>query len=196
MKNVNKVIGLIIMCLLISTMSFAQDKYIIKSSKTTVSGTSNIHDWVSDITTVNASGTIDISNGRVNNIDKFTVTIPVKSIVSSKGSIMDNKTHGALKANKYPNIYFELTSATPLENKKFNVKGNLTIAGVKKAVSFDVYYKVYTNGTASFNGTEVIKMTDYNIDPPTALMGALTTGDTVSINFDVTVKPVSTTSEK
>jgi hypothetical protein len=31
-------------------------------------------------------------------------------------------------------------------------------------------------------------MTDFNVDPPTAMMGALTVGNDVTVNFDVTLK--------
>jgi polyisoprenoid-binding protein YceI len=40
----------------------------------------------------------------------------------------------------------------------------------------------------TFNGSKKIKMTDFGISPPTALMGTMTTGDEVEVIFQVTLK--------
>jgi hypothetical protein len=44
------------------------------------------------------------------------------------------------------------------------------------------------DGSISFAGSKKLKMTDYKIKPPTALLGSLTTGDEVEIVFQVTLK--------
>jgi hypothetical protein len=36
-------------------------------------------------------------------------------------------------------------------------------------------------------------MTNFGVDPPTAMLGALRTGETVTIRFDVTAAPSDTT---
>jgi hypothetical protein len=43
------------------------------------------------------------------------VDVLVKSIKSTKGSIMDNKTYDALKAEAHPKITFKLERATPVK---------------------------------------------------------------------------------
>ena len=44
------------------------------------------------------------------------------------------------------------------------------------------------DGSITFSGSKKIKMTDYKLKPPTALLGTLTTGDEVDIHFQVTLK--------
>lgn len=196
MKNTIKIFGLMVFAFLFVNQIVAQEKYDVVSSKVTISGTSNLHDWVSTVNNVTATGAIDIVNGEVSEINNFNVKIPVTSIKSDNGSIMDNKTYDALKYKAYPNIYFELTSATPSANKQLKVVGKLSVAGVKRVITMDVDYKILTNGNIVFTGKESLKMTDYKVNPPTALMGTLTTGDLITINFNITVAENKATSKK
>lgn len=196
MKNTIKIFGLMMFTFLFVNQVVAQEKYDVISSKVTISGTSNLHDWVSNVNSVTATGTIDIVSGEVKGINNFNVKIPVTSIKSENGSIMDNKTYDALKSKAYPNIYFELTSATPLANNRLKVNGKLSIAGLKRTITMNVDYKVLSNGNIEFTGKESLKMTDYKVDPPTAMLGALTTGDLVTINFNITVAEKKATSNK
>lgn len=196
MRNTIKIFSLAMLTLLFVNQVVGQEKFEVVEQKTTISGTSNLHDWVSNVNKVTATGTIDIVNGEVKAISNFSVKIPVTNIVSENGSIMDNKTYAALKSKTYPNIYFELTAATPLANKRLKVTGKLTIAGVKRTVTMYVDYKVLSNGNIEFTGKQSLKMTDYNVEPPTAMLGALTTGDLVTINFNITVAEKKATSKK
>ena len=43
--------------------------------------------------------------------------------------------------------------------------------------------------TFSLKGSEEILLTDYGIDPPTALLGLIRTGDRITIEFDMVVSP-------
>ena len=102
---------------------------------------------------------------------------------------MDKKTWKALNANDFPNIYFHLTdfeNVQPVDGL-FNTKvsGKLTIAGVKNVIQFSVKGKELANNQIEIIGSKTLKMTDYGIKPPKALMGALTTGDEVTVDFRV-----------
>ena len=66
---------------------------------------------------------------------------------------------------------------------KAKVYGYLTIAGVTKVIGLDIAAKETADGSYEITGSEKLKMTTYGIDPPTAMMGAMTTGDEVTINF-------------
>jgi polyisoprenoid-binding protein YceI len=64
----------------------------------------------------------------------------------------------------------------------------LTIAGTAKKTDLYVQGKVGGDGSLTFNGSKKLKMTDFGIKPPTALMGTMTVGDEVEIVFSVTLK--------
>ena len=70
---------------------------------------------------------------------------------------------------------------------QFHVKcfGDLFISGVKKRVSLDFKMAVFESKIV-LSGEKDIKMTDFNIDTPRALLGTITTGDNVKIKFTST----------
>ena len=74
------------------------------------------------------------------------------------------------------------------DNYDINASGTLTIAGASSRIDMYVRGKVGADGSITFNGSKKIKMTDFKIKPPTALMGTLTTGDEVEIAFQITLK--------
>jgi polyisoprenoid-binding protein YceI len=136
--------------------------------------------------------TVDASG--LKSIGWFQVEVPVKTIKSTKGSIMDNKTYDALRANDHPNIYFKLDKVAGMNNRggvyDINVVGNLFIAGVNNKIEMYVQGKTGGDGSITFSGSKKLKMTDYKIKPPTALMGTMTVGDEIEIVFQVTLKQI------
>lgn len=141
-----------------------------KSVKITVSGTSPMHDW----SMTSSSGDFSASvNGNIINNVKFST--PAAQLKSTKGKMMDNKAHKALKSDKNPNITF---TASSLNFGKSTLAGKLTIAGATKDVNFPV--TVVKNGNSyTISGTESILLSSFNMERP-GFMG-VRTGDGVTI---------------
>ncbi|MEI9934653.1 MAG: YceI family protein [Ferruginibacter sp.] len=96
-----------------------------------------------------------------------------------------------MKGDKFPAITFLLT--TPVTNVPsgangytVTAKGNLTIAGVTKAVSIPIKISEDAQQKILIEGSSPVKMTDYGIDPPTALFGMLKTANDITISFNTT----------
>lgn len=176
------------------TLSFAfgQGEYRISNFSLAIKGTSNLHDWESTAKEVRANGSMTVAAGVLKSIQSLQVEIPVKMIKSAKGSIMDNKTYDALKANSNPNIVYKLEKVTSLNKKgdayDINTSGYLSIAGATNKIDLYVSGKVGGDGSLTFSGSKKLKMTDYKIKPPTALLGTMTTGDEIEIVFQVSLK--------
>ena len=183
-----------LLVLFMSVLSFAygQGNYKMSNFSLTVKGTSNLHEWEETAKELRANGTFTADATGLKALNSLQVDVPVKSLKSAKGSIMDNKTYDALKANSNPNITYKLEKATNLTKKgdsyDINATGYLTIAGYTNKIDLYVRGKVGADGSVTFNGSKKLKMTDYKISPPTALLGTLTTGDEVEIVFQVTMK--------
>lgn len=180
--------------LFIFTISFAfgQGNYRASNFSLAIKGTSNLHDWQSSANEVRANGSITADASGLKSINSLYVEIPVKTIKSTKGSIMDNKTYDALNANSYPNIAYKLERVTGMNARAgvydINTSGYLSIAGATNKIEMYVQGKMGGDGSITFSGSKKLKMTDYKIKPPTALMGTMTTGDEVEIVFQVTLK--------
>ena len=194
----NSLIILISLFALHST-AFGQTAYQIQSSKISILGTSNIHDWESQVTQVNATGEITATNQTIESIDKIKVEIPVLGIKSSKGATMDKKTYKALQSETHPTITYSLITIQKitLENEAYKIKalGNLTIAGTTKPIDLMVTGKFLPNGDIQFTGQRTFLMSTFNVEPPTALFGSLKTGDEVTVKIDLTLTEKQATNE-
>ena len=105
---------------------------------------------------------------------------------------MDSKAYDAMKAKNGSNIVFASSSSavTPGGGNKFSVKsdGKLTIAGVTRQVVLTAACEVNADGTITCKGTNKLLMSDYQIKPPTYMLGALKTGNALAIDFTMIVK--------
>jgi hypothetical protein len=120
-------------------------------------------------------------------LSSVSVTIPAKKVVSRKSVIMDRLTHNAFKANQNPDITYELTSAEVGEGGVLKTIGNLTLAGVTKEIEMDVTLDNVGDGSAHFVGSYGFNMTEFEIEPPTALFGRFRVQDPVVVHFDLVV---------
>ncbi len=120
----------------------------------------------------------------------FTFSFPVHSLTSGKSG-MDSKAYVAMKAKDGGTITFTATASkiTPGTGDAFQVKsdGNLTIAGVTRAVVLSAACEVQADGMVSCKGKNTLKISDYQIRPPTYMLGALRTGDKLTIAFSMDV---------
>ncbi|MEP7127266.1 MAG: YceI family protein [Chitinophagales bacterium] len=167
----------------------AQTNYVFSPNhEFEIKGTSNVHDWEESVEKINGNGSFVINpNGSIS-ILSVVFKVECKDIKSTHGSIMDSKTYDALKAEKNPLITYKLLSQLnnvmpSTTGTTVIAKGQLTIAGVTKPIDLQVKVSVKADGSISFEGTKTIKMTDFDISPPTAFMGAMKVGDEVVLNF-------------
>lgn len=148
-----------------------------------VEGTSTLHDWKMEGNTI---------NGRVEVTDPATkaaavsVSIPVTSI-RSEHERMDRLMADALKAKSNPEIRYEMMSASLQgdEGATFTMKtvGKLTIAGVTREIVMDVTGTRASDGRYVLAGQAPIRMTEFGIQPPRAMMNTIRTGDDVKVTF-------------
>jgi polyisoprenoid-binding protein YceI len=182
---------LLTIALLMIVTANAQD-FVLKTSKSNVQGTSSLHDWESAITKLEWKGAFVIEKGILKSVSSAEVTIPVAGIKSTKGRIMDNKTYDAFLYEKNPNITFQLVS-TQLRPEgagtAIDATGNLTMRGTTKSIKLTGIAKVLANGDVQLSVSKKLKMTEFKMEQPTAMMGTITVGDEVTINIDLTLTP-------
>lgn len=188
MKTIyRKSLGLALTLFIFTGLTYAQVLKPNAKSFITINGTSNLHDWQSKTQQVN--GQIAV-NFETNQIQSMVIEVPAKSI-KSKEKLMDTKTYEALNADKYSTIQFKLTEVNNTEIKdnliNVTVSGNLTIAGTTRKIAVKTTGKSLGAGTYAFTGTIGLKMSDFKIAPPTAMLGMLKVGDAVTLRFEIVV---------
>ncbi|WP_424202374.1 YceI family protein [Algibacter sp.] len=178
--------GYIGFILLMSNLIQAQEFNLINSeSSVKVYGTSSLHDW--HIDAENKNGKVVLKNLETGEVDKCDFTVVVESLKSGKNS-MDKNTYKALKSDEYKNITFKLQEVKEIVKKgenKFLLKsvGYLTVSGVKKLIPIEFNLEVL-EGKIVLSGEKEFKMTEFNVEPPKALFGTITTGDSITVKFN------------
>jgi polyisoprenoid-binding protein YceI len=168
----------------------AQEKFRLdeRNSKITVAGTSSVHDWEMSATAMNASIQLSITGNSISDIVSVDFSMPTEKL-KSDNNIMDKKSWDALKADKHESIRFDLSrvSGFTTNGKTFSgtATGNLFIAGKSRPVNIPFTGNIKTGNTVTVTGAKTINMKDYNIAPPTAMLGTLKTGEEVTVNFNM-----------
>ncbi|MDA3881144.1 MAG: YceI family protein [Prolixibacteraceae bacterium] len=175
----------------LSMQSEAQQVFELNSrhSSLIVKGTSSLHDWEMEATEFNTNTTLQVTNEKITEIQGISFSAPVKDLSSDKW-IMDKNAHEALKEDEYPTIKFSLKSEKDIKvlAKEVTIPGMLTIAGNTNYISLSCTYEFISPQQLNVNGTTLMKMSDFGIDPPTAMMGTLKTGDDITIEFKLEFK--------
>ncbi len=185
----SKILNLILFSLIISQTLLAQT-FSLNNAKSSlnVTGSSNLHDWRIEGMLFNGAGVFIIENDHFKTISELTFNVIVDRLKASKVA-MNKSIQIALKAKLYPTINFKLEKLNRLTEIGFQTytaesSGQLTIAGVTKPI--DLIFDISVlNSKVRIEGIKYLKMTDFNIKPPTALLGMLKTGDSVKVEFDL-----------
>jgi polyisoprenoid-binding protein YceI len=156
-----------------------------------VEGTSTVQAWECEAGQFTGALTGAIEGGSLTGLSATSVSVPVAQL-DCGGRQINGKTRSALQGSSHPNIQFTMTGANigAPNNGRFAVdtRGRLTIAGVTKDVRFTANGRVLADGRYNLTGSVPLLMTDFGIDPPTAMLGALRSGDQVTVRFDVNVR--------
>ena len=176
--------------LLLHTKTYSQ-LFTLKNYKVTVQGTSSLHEWESEVEKTDIKGSYTADKGTLVDLNNAVVRIPVTSIKSTKGKMMDNKTYEAFDFEKNPNIIFTVTSSR-VGAKTIDFKGTLAMAGAVRPIEVRGAWKLLGNGDLQVTGSHKLKMTDFKMEPPTAMMGTVKVGDEVTVTFDIVLTNTKT----
>ncbi|MBC7946877.1 MAG: YceI family protein [Chitinophagaceae bacterium] len=128
---------------------------------------------------------------QLSSVEALSFSLAVLELKSGEKKL-DKNAYKALKSDKHKNIFYKLVSATvvPQKDNRYLMKtqGNLSIAGVTRPVTMDVYCAVNKDGTITCTGSDKLKMSDFQVKPPTFMLGAMKTGDAITLDFTLVYK--------
>ena len=109
-------------------------------------------------------------------------------------SRMNSDLFEALKADIHPTIHFKMERANvvgyrPSGSVELDVAGIITVAGVARSVQTRVVGDRLANGQFRAAGAILVSMRDFNIEPPTALLGLVRTRNDITVRFDLVAAP-------
>ena len=191
----NKLSLLIVALLAFCTMTSGQIKYqSVGGVNLVIEGTSNIHDWDMKSNKGYCSSIFDITKaGTLNGVTYINFTVPAESL-KSEHKAMDKNTYKALNTAKYSSISFTAGSVTVKQNGSNNyaltAKGRLTISNVTKDVVLTANGTMNADKSITYSGSYQLKMTDFNVEPPSVMLGAIKTGDQITVKFNLLLRSI------
>lgn len=199
MKKYIKSLALILISIIgLYGIGYSQATYKIEDTKDVdikLLGTSTLHKWEMEATSVSGEAQFVFNSGSKSDlasVKSLSFALEVKDLKSDSKKL-DKNAYKALKSDEFKDIHYKLISATVTPGKKKNeylikASGKLTIAGVTKETEMDVHCVINTNGTITCTGSDKLNMTDYNVKPPSFMLGAMKTGDAITLEFNVVYK--------
>ncbi len=188
MKNISK----IILLLVLTGFSLLSEGQAFELSETgtavVIKGTSSLHDWEMNLKAFNSGFQLNQEGSSIKALENVTFSCKATDI-KSEYSLMDKKTYDALKADDFPEIKFSSISSTELvaDGRKITgiLEGKLHVAGEMQDVTIP-FNGIFTDSkTINIIASTDLTMSSFNITPPTAMLGALKTGDKISVSFSL-----------
>ena len=165
---------------------------VVSRARVTIAGSSNVLAWSASTTaarTANVVVTNDLPGGdffwvgvlQPGAVTSFDLIVPVNELTSDRDNFTADL-HKALRADQYPTIVFSLTR---LEKRPGGAiaYGTLSVAGVTRDVVLPVVTST-RDGALWVTGSIDLVMTDFGIEPPTAMLGSLKTDPKVTVRFE------------
>lgn len=164
-----------------------------------IEGSSSVNTFTCEAGTIDGTGLFETQATHSEAVAE--VVVPVRQFDCGK-SRMNQDLYDALKAETYPQIRFRLskaelaapatdTGAYPLP---LRVTGRLTIAGAERPVTLAVQGHQQANGTYRATGSLPLLMSDFGVDPPTALLGLVKAHDAITVHFNLVALPQTSSS--
>lgn len=180
----------IIALLFFAFISKAQVQYQQKNDfNLTVNGTSTLHDWEMKTSKIACTATFTFyEDGDLGGLTQLNFTMPAESLKSERSG-MDANAYRSLKTSQNPTITYNLISAkVSSDGTVITCTGKLTVAGVTKQIDMTAKAKLNADKSINIKGSKKINMREFDIDPPSFMMGAVKTGEEVTISFDLTFR--------
>ena len=167
-------------------------------------GTSTVHDWESRTTQptlrllreASAADPADVAALdawlRAGGLRGLELGVPLATLHSQKGDKLDKNLLKTLKAEQYPEITFHLTQAKVGEASGDSIRvsadGVLRIAGHERPITV-AGRLVRSEAGVWLKGSHGLRMSAFDVKPPTMMMGTLRVRDSVSVHFKLLLSP-------
>lgn len=120
---------------------------------------------------------------------RLELKIPVRSFECGR-SRMNRDLYDALKSDEFFYITFDFKDARTLpgsntDSYKLEIEGVLTIAGTSRDIKFEAEGFLLDNNQMRAIGQKTIRMSDYNVEPPTGLLGLVRAENELTVHFDL-----------
>lgn len=126
-------------------------------------------------------------------LQRIQLGVPVRSLRCGNRR-MDRDLYRIMRTDEFPLMTFRLWTYHPMPPPSagdFTVKavGALGLAGRENLVVVTVRIERRSDGTVWVRGSKALRMSDFGIEPPSAMLGLIRAHDQVVVRFDFLVDP-------
>jgi len=174
---------------------------LMSESKLELFGDSTVHKFSSRATVIKLDGKIETDpaapgDGLNMKPEILSITIPITGL-KSDNSTLDEHLADAMKADKFPEIRgllksYEVKGKNADNSFKVLASVDLTMAGTTKTVPIEATV-TRDGGKIHLKGEKQLLMTDFNIDPPTMMLGVIKADNEILVRFDLVMSPQNNT---
>jgi polyisoprenoid-binding protein YceI len=165
-------------------------------SRIWVNGTSNVKSFECTAAKIN----VTVETNRPNAVHAVTIgdkavgkvdlSVPVATMDCNNGTMNDHMKE-ALKAADHPVIEFTLESyalVKAADSVAITLNGTLTIGGTTKPVTIAAEAKDVGGRVLQVAGEYAVHMKEYDLKPPSLMMGMMKVAEMVTVHFDLLLK--------
>ncbi len=181
----------ILLALLLVAPTTAQTRYLIQpESRLWIDGTSTVNSFTCETDNVIGYGLLDDATmiRLADTAPRAEVAVPVASFDCGDRR-MNADFYEAMQAAHHPLIRFELIRTEALGGAEaayqLRAEGRLTIAGTTRRIDMALEGRHLPGDRLRGTGAFSLKMTDFGIDPPSALFGLIKAHDRITVRFDL-----------
>jgi hypothetical protein len=171
----------------VATYKLSQSKDVVLN----LLGTTPVRDWKMTANGLTGDATMVVINNALTEIRALSFALPVQNLHADVAA-MEEDAHEALKADRHKEITFVLKNARiELQtNNSYLVTalGSLSVAGVTREVTLMMHSQINSQGTITFAGTQLLKMSDYDVERPSLLFGAIKAGNDMTLTYRLIFK--------
>ena len=179
MKKLLIFFAIILFCSLVNAQPSSQIKLYCDKTQSTITYSMHhpLHSWTGESKELTS---VILTDENRNLISQVAVLVKISSF-DSKNANRDSHVMEVAEALKFPTVSFNSTLIKQ-DSNKLSVEGTLKFHGVSQQISFEVE-KTIINGKAQITGSFIVRMTQFEIKPP-SLMG-VATDDDIKLEFKV-----------
>ncbi|PIQ61727.1 MAG: hypothetical protein COV99_08580 [Bacteroidetes bacterium CG12_big_fil_rev_8_21_14_0_65_60_17] len=171
--------------LLMAGHAAAQQPYVLSdSSRLAIHGTSTVNSFECEAAFVTGSGVLDGGSRSSAHVE---VRVPDLDCGKRR---MNRDLKEALRSDEFPLISFNLQYAERVDSlNTIQIVGTLSLAGASRDINVLLHAERRTDGSVRGWGRKHLRMTDFDVDPPTALFGVVKAHDDIEIVFNLIANP-------
>ena len=194
----SRTLAVVVGALALIAWRVAADRLTLKpDSRLWVEGGSSVRDWnckapvlEAAIAAAEGDAVAAVLAGK-NAVTTVKFTVPVEKMDCGNGT-MNGHMKKALKSTEFATIDFQLETYSLTKGDTATagtLNGTLTLGGVAKAIALPVMFRQAPEGALRVAGVYELNMRDYQLQPPSLMMGTLKVREKVKVNFDLLLKP-------